>query len=348
MLNKRRWIVGVAASGSIVGVAATTGLVMLARLFVEEFSRPHMVIDSKDFSWKMPEPLAEPPVSLQRTLLFHTSDGKLLHGEFWAQPHTAPTVIICHGYRVSGTALRPVATLEYHRGYNIMLFDFRGHGNSESVNLSGGNAEVHDLEAAIAVALQQAETLPGKIILHGFSMGAAITLLMPPHPDVVAIVADSPYARLDSILQSFVHWQLSERTNSWSPFPRRLRGVLHAISWGTVAASRPVFRVRFGHKLMAHPADSMKRWRRGLQKSRDFRIPPVLLIHGTEDKFIPFTHARQIVEQARRHNIPLQTYFAEGSNHCTAYGDNPQKYIETLQGFAAQYLGDAYPDVSTS
>jgi uncharacterized protein len=347
-LSKRRWIVGLAAGGSVVGVAATTGLVMLARLFVEEFSRPHMVIDSKHFSWKMPEPLPEPPVTLQRTLLFHTSDGKLLHGVFWAQPHAAPTVIICHGYRVSGTALRPVATLEYHSGYNIMLFDFRGHGYSESVNTSGGNAEVHDLEAAIAVALQQAETLPGKIILHGFSMGAAITLLMPPHPDVVAIVADSPYARLDTILQSFVHWQLLERTNSWSPSLRWLRSMFHAISWGTVAVSRPVFRLRFGHRLMAHPAGSMKRWRTGLRKSRDLHIPPVLLIHGTGDKFIPFAHARQIVEQARRHNIPLQTYFAEGSNHCAAYGDNPQKYIETLQRFVAQYLGDAYPDVSAS
>jgi fermentation-respiration switch protein FrsA (DUF1100 family) len=109
-----------------------------------------------------------------------------------------------------------------------------------------------------------------------------------------------------------------------------------------------VFRLRFGQRLMAHPAESMKRWRAGLRKSRDFRIPPVLLIHGTVDQFIPFSHARLIVEEARRHDIPLQTYFAEGSNHCAAYGDNPQKYIETLQRFVAQYLGDAYPDVSAS
>lgn len=347
-MNKHRWIVSLAAGGSVAGVAATTGLILLAHLFVEELSRPHMTIDSEQFVWKMPEPLAEPPDSLQRALLFHTSDGKLLRGEFWAQPHPAPTVIICHGYRVSGATLRPVATLEYARGYNIMLFDFRGHGESEGANLSGGNAEVHDLEAAIAVALRQQETLPGKIILHGFSMGAAIALLMPPHPDVVAIVADSPYAHLDSILQSFVHWQLMEKSRSWPPSLRWSQTMFHAISWGTVAVSGPIYRLRFRQKLMAHPAGSMKRWRSGLRKVRDFRIPPVLLIHGTADQFIPFTHARQIVEQARKHNIPLQTYFAEGSNHCAAYGDNPQKYIETLQQFVAQYLGADYPGLSTS
>jgi pimeloyl-ACP methyl ester carboxylesterase len=241
-----------------------------------------------------------------------------------------------------------VATLEYASGYNIMLFDFRGHGDSESVNLSGGSAEVHDLEAAIAAALRQQETLPGKIILHGFSMGAAITLLMAPHPDVVAIVADSPYARLDTLLRSFVHWHLLEKSRSWPRSLRWSKNMFHAISWGTVVASRAVFRLRFGHRLMAHPADSMKRWRTGLRKSRDFRIPPVLLIHGTADQFIPFSHARQIVEQAHKHNIPLHTYFVEGSTHCAAYGDNPQQYIETLQRFVARYLGDAYPDVSAS
>ena len=347
-MNKRRWLVGLAAGGSVAGLAAITGLLMLAHLFVEELSRPHMPADSTLFPWKMPEPLAEPPVALQRRLLFHTRDGKLLHGEFWAQPHPAPTVIICHGYRVSGATLRPVATLEYHRGYNIMLFDFRGHGDSESVYLSGGNAEVQDLEAAIAAALQQQETLPGKIILHGFSMGAAIALLMPPHPDVVAIVADSPYAHLDSILHSFVHWQLMEKTRSWPRSLRWSRTTFHAISWGTVAISEPVYRLRFRQRLMAHPAGSMKRWQTSLRKSGDFRIPPVLLIHGTADSFIPFSHALQIVEQAHRHNIPLQTYFAEGSNHCAAYGDNPQEYIETLQQFVVQHLGEAYPGVSAS
>jgi fermentation-respiration switch protein FrsA (DUF1100 family) len=179
-------------------------------------------------------------------------------------------------------------------------------------------------------------------------MGAAIALLMPPHPDVVAIVADSPYAHLDSILHSFVHWQLMEKTRS---LPRSLhwsRAILHAISWGTVAVSGPVYRLRFRQKLMAHPAYSMKRWSTSLRKMRDFRIPPVLLIHGMADTFIPFSHSLQIVEQAHRHHIPLETYFVEGSNHCAAYGDNPQKYIETLQRFVAQYLGDDYPNVSAS
>jgi len=49
------------------------------------------------------------------------------------------------------------------------------------------------------------------IIIHSFSMGAAVALLIPPRPEVAAINADSPYARLDDILRCFVVCKLTER-----------------------------------------------------------------------------------------------------------------------------------------
>ncbi len=69
-------------------------------------------------------------------------------------------------------------------GCNLLLFDFRGHGQSDRATMSLGNAEVRDLQAAITVASQQPETLPGTVILRGFSMGAAFALLIPPRPEV--------------------------------------------------------------------------------------------------------------------------------------------------------------------
>src|SRR5262249_14183978 len=147
-------------------------------------------------------------------LLFTTSDGTLLCGDFWAQPQPAPTIILCHGYRVSRSRLRPVASMQYVRGYNVLFFDFRGHGDSDSVITSAGNAEVHDLEAAWEVAMRQPETLPGRIVIHGFSMGAAVALLKPPHPQVAAIIADSPYSRSDDIMQRIISYQLRHTAQS--------------------------------------------------------------------------------------------------------------------------------------
>jgi alpha-beta hydrolase superfamily lysophospholipase len=338
------WIISTVSSISILGLAATTGLVLLAHHFVDELSRPHQLVDDQFFQWQVPPPMPEPPPSQQRSLMFHGPHGPLLRGEFWAQQHSAPTVVICHGYRVSRSQLRSVAALEYAFGYNTLLFDFRGHGESESVATSGGNAEVHDLRTAITVASQQAETLPGKIILHGFSMGASIALLSLPHPDVAAVIVDSPYSRLDEILRHIVHWHLTNESNSWQPAWHPLRDLFPAIAWFTVEVSKVVFRLRFGHALIARP-ESFRQWK---AKKRTKGImqhpyPPILLIHGMNDELIPLSHAHRLVAAARAKKIPLETYFVEGAGHCEAYGYNPERYIEVLQGFASRQLESDQP-----
>lgn len=344
MFGQKQWTLGLATSVCIASVAATSGVVALAHRFVDELSSPHKLpYTPEQLGWKLPEQEVEPPLANQRAVLFRTSDGKLLQGDFWAQPHPAPTVIICHGYRISRSILRPVGALEYRHGYNILLFDFRGHGGSESAPTGGGNVEVRDLEAAIAVASQQPETIAGKVILHGFSMGAAVALLTLPHPDVIAVIADSPYARLGTILRSLICWQLSQICESWHPLLRPLGRVVMPLSWVTVAVSTLDFRLRFGYRLMANPARRLKHWHRRATAARGIALPPILLIHGTSDAYVPISHAHQIVTQAQAHHIPLETYFAEGSKHGDCYGDYPQEYIHRLRNFLAKHLGDDFP-----
>jgi alpha-beta hydrolase superfamily lysophospholipase len=347
MSGKLRWVVGAAAGASTLGVAATSGLFMLAHHFVEELSRPHSPINEEYIPWTLPDPEPEPPVSHRRSLLFHTTDGMLLRGDFWAQPKPAPTIVICHGYRINRIYMRPVAALEYKYGYNVLLFDFRGHGESESVATSGGNAEIRDLEAALNVARLQPETLPGKIFIHGFSMGASIALLTDPQPDVAAIIVDSPYARLDQILRRVVHWQLTTSSTSWKPFLRPLRNGFHVLTKATFVASSIIFRLRFGHALNARPDTSFKRWQARSKGLTSKSYPPILLIHGMKDRSIPITHAHQIVTQAQKHNITLETYFVEDADHCGAYGFDPQQYIQVLLQFMNQHLNNnSFSDIS--
>ncbi len=338
MYGQLRWVTGVAASVGVLGIAATSSLIVLAHHFIEELSRPHGVIDDEYIPWTLPDPEPEPPASHRRSLHFHTADGTLLRGDFWAQPNPAPTIVICHGYRINSTYMRPVAALEYKYGYNVLLFDFRGHGESESVATSGGNAEIRDLEAALKVVRHQPETLPGKIIIHGFSMGASVALLTDPQPDVAAIVLDSPYARLDEILQRIMHWQLTRSSRSWKPFLHPLRNGFHALTQATVAVSTVLFRLRFGHALNARPDTSFKRWQARSKGLIRKSYPPILLIHGMKDSAIPITHAHQIVTQAQAHNITLETYFVEDADHCGAYGYDPQQYIQVLLHFMTKHL----------
>ncbi len=336
------WAIG-AAGTSILGLTITSGLALLAHRFVDEFSRPHEELDKEQFTWDMPHTCAEPPLAHRRALTFRTRDGKLLCGDFWAQPQLAPTIIICHGYRVPREHLRPVAALEYTFGYNVLFFDFRGHGESESVATSGGNAEVRDLEAALYAASQQPETLPGKLVIHGFSMGASVALLTQHHPGVVAIIADSPYARLDDVLRRLVSYRLTTESTSWTPPLHFLRNALPAISWATVAASGILFRLRHGHGLRARPASSFKRRRTRTTSDRPYQPIPILLIHAAGDDLIPIAQAHQIAAAAKAHKIPMETYFVDHPVHCGAYGYDPQKYISILLNFLSRYLGDDFP-----
>src|SRR2546422_2065777 len=196
MRQRHWWAIGAATGTGLLGLSVTGGLALLALHFVEEFSRPHETFDSEEFQWQMPKVTVEPPRSRKHLLTFTSSDGTLLRGEFWAQSCPAPTIVICHGYRVSGTFLSPVAAQEYASGYNVLMFDFRGHGDSESVATSGGIAEIRDLEAALAVVRQQPQGLPCTIIPHGFFLGAATALLALPHSDNVAIISGSAHVHL--------------------------------------------------------------------------------------------------------------------------------------------------------
>jgi uncharacterized protein len=338
MSGHHRLAIGLTSGVGLLGLTVTSGLALLANRFVEEFSRPHTLLDESVFTWEVPPATAEPPSALQRALLFETADGTLLSGDFWAQEQQAPTVVLCHGYRTSRAHLRTVAGLQYSHGYNILFFDFRGHGESDSVMTSGGNAEVCDLEAALEVASRQPETLPGKIIIHGFSMGASVALLTPPRPEVMAIIADSPYAHSDDILRRLVHYELTQESNSWRASLRKLQYLWPIVAWLTVLISTVVFRLRFGYNVIAHPATSFKRWQARTNIARDHQMAPILLIHSAGDPFVPIHHARQIVAAAKLYSAPVETYFAEDETHCGAYGFDPEGYVNVIQNFIARYL----------
>lgn len=348
MSGNHRWMFRLITGTGLLGLTVTSGLTIVANHIVNEFSSPHKNLDSTDITWEVPRDYVEPPVSVQRPLLFETEDGVLLRGDFWAQPRQAPTIVLCHGYRIDRSHLRSTAAVEYACGYNILLFDFRGHGGSESVMTSGGNAEVHDLEAAIVTAGRQPETLPGRIILQGFSMGASVALLTPPHPDVVAIIADSPFARSDEMLQRIICYQLTQACNGWKPQLRQVRYILPAIAWAIIAASIVIFRVRFGYGFVARTDKSFRRWKtkgKGrVQPTLAEHSIPILLIHATGDNLIPFAHARQIAAEAKAYGVPLETYFADGQTHCGVYGYDPQGYARVLQNFLARALGDDLPE----
>lgn len=81
--------------------------------------------------------------------------------EGWLIPADTPTdeiVIQAHGYmdnRSNISAALPVAKGLHKAGIAVLMFDFRGHGNSSGELVSGGLYEVRDLLGAVDYARTQ-------------------------------------------------------------------------------------------------------------------------------------------------------------------------------------------------
>lgn len=311
----------------------------LGRRFIEEFTRPGVTIDQGTpmwGGWKFPQEAAEPPDDFQRTMTFQATDGTKLRGEFWAQPYSAPTIIISHGFHLPRVNFRTVAALEYAHGANILLFDYRGHGESSLMPTTCGNAEVNDLLAAVEVATSQPETMPNKVYIHGFSMGAAVAILMPPHPAVAGIIADSPYARLDEMIRMIIAQIFDQETSGWQGPVRAIRAFIPSLTYLTFTSGRLLFRVRYRYPLIARPEMAISAHALAHKSSKTGIVPPpILLIHAERDPLISLRHAHRLAAAARAVGRAIQEYYMPCDIHCGAYGYDPHRYITLLQQFMA-------------
>ena len=124
-------------------------------------------------------------------------DGKILRGTYIENRRDShKTVILIHGLYQNRTMCLPYMD-EYRRlGYNILLIDLRGHGESEGDHTEWGISEVDDL-------LMWCQWLQNRdpqmtIGLHGISLGAAMALLYAGSEygqDLSFVVADSAYRK---------------------------------------------------------------------------------------------------------------------------------------------------------
>ncbi len=101
-----------------------------------------------------------------------TADG--VHLAAWYVPvmePNAPTVLLCHGLLDSKWTMLPLVPWLHQAGYNVLLFDFRGHGGSDHRPTTVGREEVLDVQAALDWL--EAEGAGEWVAGLGMSLGAA-------------------------------------------------------------------------------------------------------------------------------------------------------------------------------
>lgn len=237
---------------------------------------------------------------------FVTDDGVTLRGWWFPRPESDRVVIACTGHKGVKTDLLGISSGLWRAGNNVLLFDFRGCGESDLAPLSIGYHEQRDLRAAITFAR---ERITGAHLgLIGYSMGAAVALLVAAgDPAIRAVVADSSYATIAGVLVAAYRRRrlpappfiaLSDRYNGW----------------------------RYGYRFGAlRPIDIV-----GQIAPR-----PLLVIHGTRDAVTPVDHAHQLYAAAGEQK---ELWIAEEAHHCGAYFLDRQGYVARVAEFFARGL----------
>jgi pimeloyl-ACP methyl ester carboxylesterase len=146
--------------------------------------------------FKISSPLTPQDFGLQyEKVAFETKDKLILKGWFIPSKKAhAKTIIFLHGYPADKGNILP-AHVFLHEDYNLLFFDFRYLGESQGAYSTAGKAEVWDLRAALDYLHTRKIHEVG---VWGFSLGGAVALLAAPEcKEIKALIAYSPYARLD-------------------------------------------------------------------------------------------------------------------------------------------------------
>ena len=122
-----------------------------------------------------------------------------------------PCVVMGHGFGLTRRCgLREFAAAYAEAGYVVLLFDYRGFGDSggKPRQLVSFRRQVEDWRAAVAFARRRAEVDPSRVATWGFSLGAGHALTTASYdPRIAAVVAVTPmFDGVSSTLAAMRHW----------------------------------------------------------------------------------------------------------------------------------------------
>lgn len=126
---------------------------------------------------------------------FAAADGVALAGWFALASPRAPTIILVHGFKGSRTEMLPWARFLFAAGYNVLLYDSRGCGQSQGWAIALGAREADDVIGAVRYLQGRTDLVVKRFGALGVSLGAGTVLLAAARePELAAVVADSAWA----------------------------------------------------------------------------------------------------------------------------------------------------------
>jgi len=248
-----------------------------------------------------------------RKIYISAPDGTLLRGTYIeTEKNLHRTVILLHGLYQNRSMCLPYAAIYHNLGYNVLLVDQRGHGESGGAHTEWGISEVGDIEAWVHW-LRKEDQL-SIIGLHGISLGGAMALLYAgsEHGSQLAFcVADSSYGNILRLGK--------DKAFDWLQNSKAI--------WG-VNIVTPFFQAAMFYHTHKFLSDIEP-----LQAVKHITVP-VLILHGGADELIPVATAEDLYQMCGSNSKKI--YIFKKTPHAVAIEKNYNEYRRVLTGFLEQ------------
>ena len=243
-----------------------------------------------------------------------TDDGVRIAG--WYIPAddqagpTAPTIVLAHADGANKSEMLEWAT-PLHAAYNLLLFDFRNHGQSSGDETTMGVREVADLRAVLDWLTEVKR--PTSIAVLGVSMGGAAAINEAVADSrVAAVILDSTHATLANALGARL-----DRDG----YPLSIPGAWSIMLGGLL---------RTGEDMSS--ADPV-------QAIAHYRARPVLIIAAGNDRAIGPNDAADLMAAAQEDGATAELDICAGAGHTTSISTCSAEYA----GWLLDFLGRALP-----
>src|SRR5262245_9776423 len=115
-----------------------------------------------------------------------------------------PAVLVCNGNGGNRSMRAPLAAALARMGLHVLVFDYRGYGGNPGRPSEEGLAD--DARAALRYLTGRPEVDPGRVVLFGESLGAAVALRLAPERPPAGLVLRSPFTSLAEVGQVHYPW----------------------------------------------------------------------------------------------------------------------------------------------
>lgn len=217
-------------------------------------------------------------------------------------------IIISHG--VTENKISSIKYVQYFldRGFNVLLYDHRRHGESGGKTTSYGYYEKYDLQAIVHWLKKEvgANLLLG---IHGESMGAATLLLYAGMLEDGAdfYIADCPFSDFKELVSYLIKKEVRIPPNLVLPISNFFLRLRDKYTVGDISPISVIDKIE----------------------------KPILFIHSKKDDFI-LPYMTEALYQRKKG--PKQLYLAENGFHACSYNENKESYEATVDEFLYKFI----------